>query len=77
MTLAALNILRHDAFASGLDLGNMDQTVWNTLHGRWFSLTTEGGTVSRFFHHAEHPRISSSRSRGDSHLSYCSSDSQE
>lgn len=53
VTLAALNILRHEAFASGLDLGNMDQTVWNTLQGRFFTLTTENGTVSRFYHHAD------------------------
>lgn len=47
------SILRHDAFASGFDLSNMDQTVWNTLHGRIFELTGTNGTISRFSIHAD------------------------
>lgn len=51
--LSELSLLRHDSFASGFDLGNMDQTVWNTLHGNLFNLTGEKGTVSRFSIHAD------------------------
>lgn len=53
LTLSRLSILRHNAFASGLDLGNMDQTVWNTLQGRPFSLTYEGVNQLRFAAHAD------------------------
>lgn len=51
--LSYFSILRHDAFASGFDLGNMDQTIWNTLHGRWFELSGEVGRISRFAIHAD------------------------
>lgn len=35
-----LSILRHEAFQShAFDLGNMDQAVWNTLHGRMLRFT--------------------------------------
>src|SRR5581483_637775 len=47
------SILRHNAFASGFDLSNMDQTIWNTLHGRIFALTGTKGTISRFSIHAD------------------------
>lgn len=37
---------RHDNFYSRrLDLGNMDQTVWNVLHGNGFTLTDPMGTT--------------------------------
>lgn len=48
-----LSILRYASFSTGFDLGNMDQTVWNTLHGHFFSLTTNDQNVSRFAHHAD------------------------
>lgn len=54
MTTATL--LRYDNFYTGrFDLGNMDQTVWNTLHGRIFQLTDPNGTriVSRLAFHAD------------------------
>ncbi len=47
------SFLRHDAFASGFDLGNMDQTVWNTLHGNLFQLSGDGYRISRFDIHAD------------------------
>lgn len=47
------SFLRHDAFASGFDLGNMDQTVWNTLHGNIFQLSGDGYRISRFDIHAD------------------------
>lgn len=47
--------LRHDNFYTGrFDLGNMDQTVWNTLHGRIFQTSTDSGIViSRLSAHAD------------------------
>ncbi len=48
--------LRHDNLHSlRLDLGNMDQTVWNVLHGHGFTLTDPMGTsqVSRLSVHAD------------------------
>lgn len=50
------SFLRHDNFYSGrFDLGNMDQTVWNTAHGRIFQFTDPNGTetVSRLAFHAD------------------------
>src|SRR5438128_2947736 len=35
-------ILRYDTFkATAFDLGNMDQVLWNTIHGRWFQFTNQ------------------------------------
>jgi uncharacterized membrane protein len=35
-------ILRYETFkASAFDLGNMDQVLWNTLHGRFFQFTNQ------------------------------------
>lgn len=48
--------LRYTNFYTGrFDLGNMDQTVWNTLHGRFFMLTDPNGTqnISRLAFHAD------------------------
>ena len=53
ITFSTLSILRHNAFASALDLGNMDQTVWNTLNGNFFSLTNNGQNVSRLAVHGD------------------------
>ena len=53
-TLASF--LRFDNFYTGrFDLGNMDQTVWNTLNGRVFQLTDPDGvtTISRFAVHGD------------------------
>jgi len=47
------SILRHNAFASGLDLGNMDQTIWNTIHGDFFTLTNNGQNTSRLAVHSD------------------------
>ncbi|MBI3984689.1 MAG: DUF2079 domain-containing protein [Candidatus Levybacteria bacterium] len=50
------SFLRFDNFYTGrFDLGNMDQTVWNTLHGRIFQLTDPDGeyTISRLSIHAD------------------------
>ena len=51
---SALTILRFDAFeARALDLGNFDQAIWNTAHGRWFHLTNQEGVVNRLSLHVE------------------------
>lgn len=48
--------LRHENFYTGrFDLGNMDQTVWNTVRGRVFQLTDPNGTdiTTRLSFHAD------------------------
>lgn len=50
------SFLRYVNFYTGrFDLGNMDQTVWNTIHGRIFQLTNPDGTniISRLAFHAD------------------------
>lgn len=52
----ASGFLRYENFFTGrFDLGNMDQTVWNTAHGRIFELTDPNGTqiTSRLAFHAD------------------------
>ncbi len=53
VTFSTFSILRHNAFASNFDLANADQTVWNTLHGRIFTMTTSEGNNSRLGTHAD------------------------
>ena len=51
-----VTFLKHDNFYTGrFDLGNMDQTVWNTIHGRIFQITDSNGTeiTSRLAFHAD------------------------
>ncbi len=55
--LSYFSILRHNAFASGFDLGNMNQTVWNTAYGKFFTLTTQTGNMSRLSIHADYVLI--------------------
>ncbi|MEX2007299.1 MAG: DUF2079 domain-containing protein [Candidatus Levyibacteriota bacterium] len=48
--------LRYDNFYTGrFDLGNMDQAVWNTIHGRIFETTGQDGivSISRLSSHAD------------------------
>lgn len=50
------SFLRYDNFFTGrFDLGNMDQAVWNTIHGRIFKITDPNGTdiISRLAFHAD------------------------
>lgn len=54
--ITAASFLRYDNYYTGrFDLGNMVQTVWNTLHGRIFLFTNPDGTeiVSRLAFHAD------------------------
>ncbi len=47
-------LLRYDNFHTGrFDLGNMDQTVWNTANGRIFQTTDGVNIVSRLSGHAD------------------------
>lgn len=51
-----VSFLKHANYLTGrFDLGNMDQTVWNTLHGRVFLLTDPNGTgiMSRLGVHSD------------------------
>lgn len=51
-----LTFLKYDNFYTGrFDLGNMDQTVWNTSRGRIFQTTDPNGTqiISRLAFHAD------------------------
>lgn len=49
-----LTLQRYAAFeARALDLGNLNQAIWNTAHGNWFHLTNQDGTVNRLSLHVE------------------------
>lgn len=49
------SFLRYDNFYTGrFDLGNMDQTVWNTINGRIFQTSSDNGIIiSRLSAHAD------------------------
>src|SRR5436305_453597 len=56
--MSHLTMLRYETFkATAFDLGNMDQAVWNTLHGRPFQFTNQGdnwyGPPTRLAQHVE------------------------
>jgi len=56
MYFSETSFLRYDNFFTGrFDLGNMDQAVWNTIHGRIFKITDPNGTdiISRLSFHAD------------------------
>lgn len=51
---SAFAVQRHNAFlTTAFDLGNYDQAVWNTAHGRFFQLTNIPEVSSRLAHHVE------------------------
>ncbi len=53
-TFSYLTIERYAAFeARALDMGNLNQAIWNTAHGNWFHLTNQPGTVNRLSLHVE------------------------
>lgn len=54
--ISAVSMLRYDHYYTGrFDLGNMVQTVWNTVHGNIFMFTNPDGIqqVSRLAFHAD------------------------
>ena len=49
-----LTVRQHDAFeTTAFDLGNVDQAVWNTRHGRFFAMTNIEGLENRLGTHVE------------------------
>lgn len=47
VTFAYLTIVRYQAFeARALDLGNLNQAIWNTAHGNWYRLTNQQPDVT-------------------------------
>lgn len=53
---SAANWLRQvNVATSQFDMGNMDQTLWHSLHGQWFSMTDPGSSalVSRAMYHSD------------------------
>ena len=49
-----LTVLQHNAFqTTAFDLGNVDQAVWNTRHGRPFAMTNIEGLTNRLGTHVE------------------------
>ncbi|MCL4830764.1 MAG: DUF2079 domain-containing protein [Caldilinea sp.] len=50
-----LTVLRLHAFESrALDMGNLNQTIWNTAHGDWFRITNqESDLTNRLGYHVE------------------------
>jgi uncharacterized membrane protein len=55
LNFGTLSVLKHAAFQTHTaDLGNMDQPIWNTLHGRFVEETKDDGTQSpRLTDHVE------------------------
>ena len=55
LNFGALSLLKHAAFQTHTaDLGNMDQPIWNTLHGRFVEETKDDGTQgTRLTDHVE------------------------
>jgi len=51
---SALSVARHEAFETlAFDLGNYDQAVWNTIHGRLLHFTNVEGLTIRLAQHVE------------------------
>lgn len=49
-----LSFRRHDSFGTwAFDMGNMDQAVWNSLHGRLLAFTNMEGVTTRLAIHVE------------------------
>jgi uncharacterized membrane protein len=51
---SVLTLTRYAAFESrALDMGNLNQAIWNTARGNWFHLTNQPGTINRLSLHVE------------------------
>ncbi|MFQ6000037.1 MAG: DUF2079 domain-containing protein [Anaerolineae bacterium] len=51
---STLTVLKHEAFqTTAFDLGNMDQAVWNSLHGRLLPFTNWGEEGTRLAYHVD------------------------
>ena len=54
VSFSYLTLVRYAAFeARALDMGNLNQAIWNTAYGNWFHLTNQPGTVNRLSLHVE------------------------
>ncbi len=54
LVFSGLAIAKYRGYNLGMiDLGRMDQVIWNTLHGRFFMCTLEFGNVCRMIAHIE------------------------
>jgi len=54
LLFASLSIRQHEALqTAALDLGNYDQAVWNTIHGRLLHFTNVEGLTIRLAQHVE------------------------
>lgn len=54
VAFSLITLQRYAAFeARALDMGNLNQAIWNTAHGNWFHLTNQPGTVNRLSLHVE------------------------
>lgn len=54
ITFAVLALRRHEALATnGMDLGNVDQALWNTAHGRLLEFTNMFPVTNRLALHVE------------------------
>ncbi|HAL61351.1 MAG TPA: hypothetical protein DCP08_02980 [Chloroflexi bacterium] len=54
VTFSIITILKHEAFqTTAFDLGNMDQAVWNSLHGRLLPFTNWGEEGTRLAYHLD------------------------
>jgi uncharacterized membrane protein len=54
VTFAVLALRRHAALATnGMDLGNVDQTLWNTAHGHFLAFTNMAPVANRLALHVE------------------------
>jgi uncharacterized membrane protein len=54
LTFGALALRRHAAFlTNGYDLGNVDQALWNTAHGRFLAFTNMAPVENRLALHVE------------------------
>lgn len=54
LLFGTLTVLKHEAFeTTAFDLGNMDQAVWNSIHGRFLPFTNWGEEGTRLAYHVD------------------------
>jgi len=54
LTFSMITVLKHEAFqTTAFDLGNMDQAVWNSLHGNLLPFTNRGEEGTRLAYHVD------------------------
>jgi uncharacterized membrane protein len=54
LIFSSITVLKHEAFeTTAFDLGNMDQAVWNSIHGRFLPFTNWGEEGTRLAYHVD------------------------